>query len=223
MPRRKEFLVNGEYYHIYNRSTAGITIFSGVRALERALGLLDYYRFPQEIKYSRFLTLGKEEKNIYEKEFRKKEPIVSVFAFSLMPNHYHLLLRQLANEGIREYISNFQKGYAKYINLKRKRFGSVFQGPFKVKHIESEEYLLHLSRYIHLNPVTSYLIEIEDLEKDSRTSLPFYSKENVNARNFVDTIFLIKIVGSYKKYKKFILNQADYQRKLAKIKELLLE
>lgn len=215
--------MNGEYYHVYNRTTGGITIFSGERTLKRSLGLVDYYRFPQKLRYSKYLALAKEEKLMYENEFRKQKPLVELFAFSLMPNHYHLLLKQIDDGGIKEYVSNFQKGYAKYFNVKNKRFGSVFQGPFKAKHIDKNEYLLHLSRYIHLNPVTSYLINIEELEEYPWTSFPLYFNNKANIKNLVNTDFITKIAGSYEKYKKFVYDQADYQRKLNEIKGLLLD
>lgn len=122
-----------------------------------------------------------------------------------------------------KFISNLQNSFAKYFNVRHKRFGSVFQGPFKAKRIEKDNYLLHLSRYIHLNPATSLLIKIEDLDKNPWTSFPFYLNRKHDENNLVNSAFITKMIGSRNKYKKFVYNQADYQSKLRKIKGLLLE
>lgn len=223
MPKRKLVFANSEYYHVYNRSTGAISVFRGNKVLERTISLFDYYRFPQKLRYSKYSTLLKEFKVSYEQNFRKEVPIVEIYSFVLMPNHYHLLIRQTADNGIVRFISNFQNSFAKYFNIRNKRFGSVFQGPFKAKHIEKDNYLLHLSRYIHLNPVTLFLINIKDLDKYAWTSFPYYLNRKLDEVNLTNSSFIIKMVGSKDKYKKFVFDQADYQRKLSKIEGLILE
>ncbi|MFC1727528.1 transposase [Patescibacteria group bacterium] len=222
MPKRNLVFSNSEYYHLYNRTTGGITIFSGKKALKRSLGLIDYYRFPQKLRYSKYLDLSKEEKTNYEVSFRKKSPIIEIFSFALMPNHFHLLLRQTSDSGITKFISNFQNSYAKYFNKRSERSGGVYQGPFKAKHIDSNNYLLHLSRYIHLNPITSYIINLEKLDSYSWTSFPYYLTKQNNI-HFVNTKFITNILGSRNRYKKFVHDQADYQKGLEKIRGLIID
>jgi putative transposase len=84
------------------------------------------------------------------KEGRK---LVDVLCYTIMPDHYHLLLRQLTEGGITEFIRKCNTSIAKYINIKNNRTGSLFESCFKSKYINSNEYLLHLSLYIHLNPL----------------------------------------------------------------------
>ena len=72
-----------------------------------------------------------------------------------MPNHYHLLLKEERSSGIIQFVSNFQKSYAKFFSTKRNRTGVLFRHNFQADHINNEEELIHISRYIHLNPVTS--------------------------------------------------------------------
>ena len=120
------------------------------------------------------------------------------------------------------YIRLIQNSYAHYLNIKTKRFGSVFQSPFKAKRIENDEQLLHVSRYIHLNPLTSYLIENPtDLEDYEWCSFKDYSGEN--SRRFIDVSFLKSFHKDKEKFRKFTLDNADYQRKLEKIKHLIIE
>lgn len=155
--RRNIVFAEGEYYHVFNRSTASEQVFTRKKDIKRALDLISFYRYKQSLRFSFYDRLKDEEKKMYLQKLSGVTPIVEIYAYSLMPNHYHLLLKQESEMGIQKFLSNFQNSFAKYFNIKNKRFGTLFQRPFKAKHIETEEELLHLSRYIHLNPVTSYI------------------------------------------------------------------
>lgn len=219
--RRREILASGEIYHTYNRSVGNEDILIGKRELERALGLIDYYRFPQRIKYSEFIRLPIKLRKEYNKEFKKKKPLVEIYAYALMSDHYHLLLKQLQDEGIKVYLSIFQNSFAKYFNIKHDRNGGLFQSPFKAKRIVKDEILLHVSRYIHLNPVTSYVIDYQQLNTYPWTSYLHYLEKRDN--DLINTDFITNISGSRKRYEDFVMNQVDYQRKLRQIRKFLLE
>ena len=224
MPKRKELLVNGEIYHVYNRSVSNLEIFSAKREFSRAFELLNFYRFEQLLKFSKFKTLSSKNKNNYLEQIKKGGPMTEIYSYALMPDHYHLLLKQLKDDGIKKFISNFQNGFAKYFNIKNENRGSIFINPFKAKRVTSDEILLHVSRYIHLNPSTSYLIEFEDLKNSPRTSFPYYLEERKN--DFITSEFILSLFGKSDKrnnYFNFVTNQADYQRKLRLIKNFLLE
>jgi len=218
---RKELLITEEIYHIYNKSIGETNIFYTKRDLSRSLSLINFYRFPQKIKYSRFKTLPEELKNDYFSDSKRVAPQVEIYAFCLMPNHYHLLLKQLQDGGISTFISNFQNGFAKYFNKKYDRLGGLFIRPFKSKRVTSDEIFLHISRYIHLNPLASFLSKYEDIKFDSRSSYPIYLGKT--GENFVNTDPVLKIISSIDNYEKFVRNQVDYQRKLHLIKNHILE
>ena len=219
--KRNLILTNGETYHVLNRSIASEEIFINRRELSRALNLIDYYRFPQKLSFSKFKKLSIETRSNYISEIKRKyKAFVEIYTFAFMPDHYHLLLKQIQDNGIRTFASNFQNGFAKYHNLKNKRDGSLFKSPFRTKWISSDEVFLHVSRYIHLNPVTSYLIEYKDLETYPWTSYPFYLGGLKS--DMLNSEFLLKIAGEKDNYGKFVSNQVDYQRRLKKIKSLLL-
>ena len=97
----------------------------------------------------------------FVKRLRKycQPDLVDIIAYCLMPNHYHLLVYLKADELSEEVMQPFGVSYIKAINRQQKRVGPLFQGPFKAKHVDQENYLLHLSRYIHLNPVRAGLAE----------------------------------------------------------------
>jgi REP element-mobilizing transposase RayT len=130
MPRRKDEFVVGEHYHVYNRGVNRETIF-----FER-----DNYVF--FLRRLRELLLPDH---------------ISVLVYCLMPNHYHLLLRLTSNE-FSARMQAFGTSYSKAINKRLARVGPLFQSRFQAKHVDSEEYLLHLSRYIHLNPLVAGLV-----------------------------------------------------------------
>ncbi|MBI4990582.1 transposase [Candidatus Gottesmanbacteria bacterium] len=135
-----------------------------------------------------------------------------------MPTHFHFTLKQEMDNGIRQFIQRLSNSYAHYFNLKSQTKGPVFEGNFKAVRVETDEQLFHLSRYIHLNPVTGYLVEKpEDYHYSSY--LIYLGKEK---SNIVDPRMIIANI-SRENYQKFVLDQKDYQRKLSYIKHLLLE
>jgi len=95
----------------------------------------------------------------YLNEIKLTKPLVEIFAFSFMPNHYHLLLKQQQDSGIKQFISNIQNSFSKSFNLIKKRSGSLFLHSFKSKRVVGKNTFIHICRYIHINHVTSRLIE----------------------------------------------------------------
>ena len=137
------------YYHIYNRGVEKRAIFQGNKDYKRfLLGLQEFNTSqPTEI---RNIPPTKPEAEPPEKE--PPEKLVDIVCFCLMPNHYHLIIKQSVSNGITQFMHKLGTGYAMYFNKKWARSGILFEGNFKAKLIETDEYLLHLSRYIHINP-----------------------------------------------------------------------
>lgn len=166
MPYRKIPIVAGEIYHVFNRSVAKQPIFILNKDYQRAMEVIDFYRHKDlPMRFSYFNRLQSYQKQQLIKIVAETSSIVEILAFCLMPNHVHFLLKSLTDNGIIQFMSNFQNSYAKYFNTRHERTGTLFQPMFKAVRIESEEQLIHVSRYIHLNPVTSYILKtIEELE-----------------------------------------------------------
>lgn len=224
MTRRITPLVTGEIYHLYNRSIARQPIFTRSRDLQRFLELIDFYRFsrpPQ--RYSHYNRLPIELKGqLLDALYKSGEQLIDVLAFSVMPNHFHLLAKQIRENGIKIIMSQIQNSYAKYYNQKYNRSGALFQEMFKAVRIETDEQLLHTVRYIHLNPVTSYIIkDSSELEKYPWTSfIDYLGKRQLS---FLRTDMIMRHFPNANKLKEFTLNQVDYQRTLGSIKHLLME
>jgi putative transposase len=115
-----------------------------------------------------------EKRQEYLESMRDSGRIVDIIAYSLMPNHFHLLLKQNKEKGVATYVANFVNAYTKYFNTKHERSGPLFQGVFKAVYVETDEQLVHLTRYIHLNPVASSLIAQEHLPTYQWSSYPAY-------------------------------------------------
>lgn len=223
MPRRNLVFANNEYYHIYNRSVGKDSIFSSKIALRRVLNRAEYYRFNQRLRLSQFEDLPQESKRNYLESIKNDSPLVEIFAYAFMPNHYHFLLRQQQDKGIVRFISNTQNSFSKHFNTKYSRHGALFCNPFKARRIETDEEFIHVSRYIHLNPVTSYITEFDRLAQYPWTSFTTYMNGEVRSSLSLSTQLILNWFKSKERYAKFVSDQVDYQRKLRSIKHLLFD
>lgn len=222
MPYRNIPFVNNQVYHVFNRSIASQPIFIDRLDYERMLELVNYYRFKKPpLRFSHYKRLSKEQKEKYENSFMiNKSPMLEILAYCIMPNHVHFLLRPKISNAVSDFMRNLQNSYAKYFNTKRKRTGSLFQFMFKAVRVETDEQLIHVSRYIHLNPVTSYIVEARDLESYQWSSFKDYI---LGVDSFISKEMILSHFKSTQEHKKFIFDQAEYQRELSKIKHALLE
>lgn len=201
MPRRLSPLVTGEIYHIYNRGVEKRDIFTQSRDYKRFIQAIFYYQFlgpkPSFSKFSKSQIATFKPLN--------KNKILEIICFCLMPNHFHLLVRQLKEKGASNFIGQLANSYTKYFNTKYTRVGPLFQGTFKALRVETDEQLLHLSRYIHLNPVVSGLVE--NLDQYNWSSFKDYRDLN---RNFCSIDEILSFFPSNEKYLEFTRDQIEY-------------
>jgi putative transposase len=221
MPLRKIVFANEETYHIVNRGVDSKLIFTTTREYKRAKQTLDFYRYQSDLKLSLFLSRDEKEKEKFLKKRQNSQQMVDIIAYCFMPSHIHLLLKQIANNGVSKFMSKFTNSFARYFNSRHKRKGPLFEGMFRAIRIETEEQLIHVSRYIHINPVVSYVIKRKDLTTYHWSSLREYlGKENLKICN---SKLILDHFSSRDAYYKFLKDQVDYGRKLQKIKRLILE
>lgn len=145
----KPKLVTGEFYHIYNRGNNKRPIF---------LSHFDLFRFLQSMREfnTKELIGSIYLKSLEDDEFRSSTPkttekLVDFVCYCLNQNHFHILMQQLAENGIMKFMHKLGTGYTNFFNGKNKSSGSLFQGRYKAIHVDSNEYLRHLSVYINLN------------------------------------------------------------------------
>lgn len=149
--RRKVDLSIGEYYHIYNRGTDKRTIFLDPHDHNRFKALLYACNGIIPVDISKHFRKGRSFVELFELD--RGETLVDIIAYCLMPNHFHLLVRERIEGGIQKFMAKLSTGYSMYFNSKNDRSGALFESRFKAKHVDSDEYLKYLFAYIHLNPV----------------------------------------------------------------------
>jgi len=143
MPRRTCPLMAGEHYHLYNRGVNRQRIF-----FERE----NYLFFLRRVR--RYLMGEVQTSEVAE----TSEVWTAVVAYCLMPNHFHLVVCP-QDDQLSSRMQRFSISYTKAMNKRYGRVGALFQGQFQAVHVDRNEYLLHLSRYLHLNPVASGLVD----------------------------------------------------------------
>lgn len=146
-------LITGEVYHIYNRGAHKQAIFTNDVDRNRFLLLLYIANNTERIHLGNLLQKykGRSWMEIY-KEVKVDKSLVDIFAYSLMPNHFHVLLRQKTDGSITVFMKKLATAYSMYFNTKYEHSGVLFQGRFKSKHVGEDDYFRYLFSYIHLNP-----------------------------------------------------------------------
>ncbi len=222
MPYRLIPLITNQVYHIFNRGVEKRDIFSDDRSRKRFLDVLTYYRTTQQpFKYTNFLKLNLEDRAQIQQTQLLQSLDIKLLGFVLMPNHYHLLVEQISDGGISMFMKKSQDSYTKYFNTKNERVGPLFQGVFKAIRIESEEQLLCVLRYIHLNPFTAYMVkDIEELSEYQWSSLPEYLN---NTNIYCHTEKMLSFFKTVESFKSFTFDQADYQKELDLIKHIAID
>jgi putative transposase len=174
---RKDPFVTEEYYHLYNRGIDKREIFKLKRDYERFMMLLYLSNSTDSFKLDEILN--RQHKTFSEvMVLDKGEPLVSIGAWCLMTNHFHLLVRQEVDGGITKFMKKLGTGYSMFFNIKYQRQGALFGGPFKSKLIGVKDtYMRHLFGYLHLNPLD---IKFSGWEKEIK-------KSSVEMKNFLES------------------------------------
>jgi putative transposase len=154
---RSELIAEGEYYHLFNRGVLKSKLFLDTRDYARFLFILLYFQSEVPIfnlSYSVTNFIKTKKFGVSDKKIREilENRIVELVAFAPMPNHFHLIIKEHQLGGISRYMQKVSVAYSKYFNAKYKKTGHVFQGAYKLVHIEDNDQLLYASAYIHKNP-----------------------------------------------------------------------
>lgn len=162
-------LAPAEFFHVYNRGTDKRQIFFDTTDYERFLELLYLCNTTNAINV-------RDVRGVYDSvyDYERGSTLVSIGAYCLMPNHFHILLTTAVEGGISLFLRKVSTAYSMYFNKRYERSGALFQGKFKSQHVDSDEYLKYIYSYIHLNPIK--LIDAswkEEGSRDAAKSLKF--------------------------------------------------
>lgn len=209
----KSPIVTGEIYHVYSKSIAGYKIFNNDAEFSRIEEVVAYYQTEKRpIKFSKF-----KERNMQNKKEEEIKKLVQIICYCFMPTHIHLVLKQLKDKGVSKFVNNILNSYSHYFNIKHNRKGPLWEGRFKNVLIDTDEQFLHLTRYIHLNPVTEYLVDKpEDWKYSSYREYIGLVEKDKSICDFSDYFNM-----DLSSYRRFVNDRVDYQRQLAKIKHLM--
>ncbi|OGM14318.1 hypothetical protein A3A76_00025 [Candidatus Woesebacteria bacterium RIFCSPLOWO2_01_FULL_39_23] len=150
---RVKTYVEDAYYHVFNRGVEKRTIFEDDNDYSLYLHLLKYYLSPEN------QGLFHPSENYATYNIIRPRPLtnlsneIDLLAYCLMPNHFHLLIKQKTKNGMTKLLRSISTTYAMYFNKKYDRVGPLFQGRYKAALVDNDNYLIHISRYIHLNPL----------------------------------------------------------------------
>jgi putative transposase len=190
MARRKILFLPNNYYHVYNR------------------GVHQHNIFRNDADYKFLLKYVKKE---------SERCGMTVIAYCLMDNHYHFLLRQNGDIEISQFMQAVFNIYTKAFNTKHKLSGTLFEGPFKAIHVDRNEYLLHLCRYIHRNPLDAGMV-IKPEQWDYSNYAEFIGKRNgaLVDREFVNVNF-----GTPEAYEDFVMNYVPPEKTQQELRHYL--
>lgn len=194
-----------EQYHIYNRGVDKKIIFANQADVSRFFNGIKEFNTPQVLGS---LARGH--------RVSTSPKLVNIIAYCINPNHFHFILEQVADRGIEKFMHKLGMGYSKYFNIKYKRSGTLFEGRFKAKLIDTDDYLLHLSAYINLNHLAH--ARGHRVSTLSRTSWEEYTIDN-----YVDEMCEKKPVLKHFKGKRDYRKFAEKSLKGIIEKKILLE
>ena len=203
-----DHLVTGGVYHVFNKSIAGYKIFSHEKEYQRMRDVLQYYK-------------DADTRLPFSNTNRGRNPginkLVEIVAYCLMHTHIHLILKQTIDNGISIFMGRVQNSYARFLNLKAGRKGPLWEGRFKRVLVEDDEQLLHLTRYIHLNPITAYLVDDPDLWEFSSYH-EYLGRSDHQLCDFKNPLGIDAV-----QYTNFVKDHIGYQRTLKQIERVVLE
>ncbi|HHE38186.1 MAG TPA: hypothetical protein ENL20_06405 [Candidatus Cloacimonetes bacterium] len=178
---KKEEFIKNQYFHFYNHAVENGLLF---REDDDYLWFLDKFN----LKLEKYPT--------------------SVFAYCLMPNHFHFLLRQESDKPIYQIFNDLNNSYVPHYNFKYKRKGRLYREPLQHIHIKKENYLIYLCQYIHYNPVKAGLVK--ELEDWKYSNYP----EWIGLRNgkLYNNELLLAYFGNPREYKKQIKEHEKYMK-----------
>lgn len=203
---RKDPLLTGSYYHIYNRGVDKRDIFVNKKDLDRFILSVKEFNNIKPIGSIKELSFKKQAQS----DVGRPTGLVSIACFCFNPNHFHFIVKQEVDGGISEFFKRLLGGYTKYFNFIHHRNGSLFQGRFKSKLINDDAYFLKIRPYVHLN----YMIH--DIPEDKLnlmySSDKEYDRNNFNVVSKEEAKKVLDFYGGNDKFKKESRSVASFIR-----------
>jgi len=232
MPIKRPPLINGEIYHIVIRAIEGSKLFIDDRDYFRMICNLFEFNDDNPVSWQYRQHYENSSRSVQER--KKRIMLVEILAFCLMPNHFHLVLRQLQEKGISSFMRKIGAGFGIYYNKKYQRSGHIFQGRYRAVHIKNDKQLITLFVYVHTNPAAIVVPNwkekginnpekvIDFLEKYRWSSYLDYL-QNKNFPSLTNREFLTEIMGGIEGCRKFVEDWIRFKKELADFDKIAIE
>ena len=222
MPRRELPFENNGYYHVFNKMIDRHRIFTYNMYADRFMKLAQYYRSTEsKIRFSKLRQMSDfEQQTVWKKVGLQKNLRIKIIAYILMPNHFHFILQQKADNGVSTFLHHMIDSFTRFYNSKNHRKGPIFLTQFKSVRIVSQEQLSHTSRYIHLNPYTSNIVKnVENLVSFKYSSFQHFLSPGLSS--FCEPKIILELFSKDPLvYKDFVVSHAEHQKSLGYIKDM---
>jgi len=217
MSYRAELIATGEYYHVMNRGVEKRSTFIDERDNQRFIEMIAYYyRSQPPTSYSQRSRIQLRKLEIHN----WGHPLVEMVAYCLMPNHFHFLIKPVIDGGLATFMARLTNAYTRAFNTRYKRVGALFQGAYKAVHIESNTQLLHVCRYIHLNPIVANLVK-EPAE--FRWSSHKFFASGKSSLVPIDQSIILEQFSERADFAAFVNDHVDYAKTIHAYKKLLID
>ena len=213
---------SGGYYHLYNRGVEKRQIFMDQMDYSVFVSYLDTY-----LSFPDLQGVSSQEKVPPSKVLKNYFGEIKLLAYCLMPNHFHLMVKQESERGIDHFMRSLSTKYVRYFNTKHKRVGSLFQDTYKGVRVENEYQFIYLSKYIHRNPIDLFTCEDTPRRLEDYKYSSYGNYLNNYRQVWLDTEEILglfgKVVGqiSHKNYREFVEESSDYDHSF--IKDVVLD
>ncbi|MFY9462957.1 MAG: transposase [Candidatus Sungiibacteriota bacterium] len=223
MPTVRPKIIVGELYHVYNRGVEKRITFMTRQHYMRFIAAMQFFNTSRQVTLRDFLG-----SNVIKKTgvqpLQEGRRLVQIGAFILMPNHFHFLLKPLVEGGVSLFMQKLGSGYTAFFNLKHSRSGALFQGRYKVKHIDSDRYARYIQAYIPLNALDRVMPNwredgikrIDDAKRiagvHSWSSFSSYIGEN-RFPGILDQTFINDFFETKKEFEDFIFSWSEDDNK----------
>jgi len=215
MPIKRPILATGEIYHIIIRTVENLKLFRDEKDYFRMISDLFAFNNIHPISSTHRWQINKLPSRTFLANIGERRLLVEILAFCLMPNHVHLLVKQLQEGGISKFMRKIGAGYGIYYNQKYKRVGHIFQGRYKLIHIENDKQLYTIFVYIHTNPAAIIFPNWKEAGiKNVKRAIDFVENYrwssyqdylgNKNFPSLTNREFLTEIMGGLKECKRLV-------------------
>ncbi len=207
MSSKKRDFLNGNFYHIFNKTVDSKTPFLDTSLCNRFLLTVFYYRASDlQLSFSKWKRLDTRQKSEIKKQLNNTAKFrVQIISYCLMPNHFHFILKQSTSDGIHDFISNITNSFTRAYNTQHERKGPLFLSPFHDVPITTEQQLLNVSRYVHRNPIAHKATFRDSFREYPWSSYKDYLGNNPDLLALTYTEPVLKYFNNdLNKYKEFV-------------------